>query len=183
MIPMLIPLLETTDAVSNFWSIFITVISSAVTAGIITLISKALDRPKTIAEEDKLKVEAKKVKVETDNLQNEETWRLYKEVKEQYANLKKESDEQIATLKKESGEQMDFLKKQISLHSDTLELQGANFEEQEKTIQKLQSELQTEKTARLKLETIIKKFQQWAVRNQTQLEAAKIEPVPVELYL
>jgi hypothetical protein len=155
------------------------VISSAVTAGIITIVSKILDRPKAAAEEDKLKSEAKKVKVEADNLQNEETWRLYKEVKEQYANLKKESDEQIATLKKESGEQMDFLKKQISLHSDTLELQGANFEAQEGTIQKLQDELKLEKTARLKLETIIKKFQQWAVRNRAEIEAARIEPIPV----
>ena len=176
------PLLDAGVTVStdiNIWSIIIPVFLTALTAAIIALGTKLLDRPKTLAEEDKIKVDAKKTKVEADAIQNEETWKLYEEVKNQYATLKKESDEQIAKLKKESGEQMEFLKKQISIHSDTLELQSANFDTQEETIEQLKTELQTERTARQKLELAIKKFQQWAIKNREKLEAAKIEPIPI----
>jgi flagellar biosynthesis component FlhA len=177
----------------NLWSILLPVVITALTAGAITLGTKFLDRNKNSAEEKKLSAEEKKLlaeadkaKTEKDSLENEEWRKLYAETKSQHADLKKQyedlkiqSDEQIQKLKKESDEQMGFLKKQISIHSDTLELQGANFETQEQTIQELKDEVQAEKTARLKLEAIVKKFQQWAIRNRAELESAKIEPIPV----
>jgi len=177
----------------NLWSILLPVVVTALTAGAITLGTKFLDRNKNSAEEKKLSAEEKKLLAEADkaktekySLENEEWRKLYAETKSQHADLKKQyedlkiqSDEQIQKLKKESDEQMGFLKKQISIHSDTLELQGANFETQEQTIQELKDDVQAEKTARLKLEAIVKKFQQWAIRNRAELEAAKIEPIPV----
>ena len=172
------PLLDTGVTIStevNLWSILLPVIITVLTGGIITLGSKFLDRKKTSAEASKTSAEEKKLRIEADSLENEEWRKLYAETKNQYAQLKKDSDEQIDKLKKESGEQMDFLKKQISIHSDTLELQGSNFEIQEQTIQELKQELEIEKTARLKLETIVRNFRQWVVRNRAQLEEAKIE--------
>lgn len=183
-IPIILDAIGTTTTTDiNIWTIVLPIIVSALTGGLIAIITKLLDRPKTLAEEDKIKVDAKKARAETDAIQNEETWKLYEEVKTQYSNLKKESDDQIEKLKKESGEQMDFLRKQISIHSETLKLQDANFQTQEETIEQLKQELTTERMARQKIELALKKFQQWAIRNKAELEANHIEPVPVEVYL
>lgn len=182
---MLSPILDAGVSVSteiNIWSVILPVVLTALTAGVIALGTKLLDRKKDGAEERKISAEEKKLRVEADSMENEEWRKLYAETKNQYANLKKESEDQIEKLKKESGEQMEFLKKQISIHSDTLELQGSNFEIQEETIQKLKDELQLEKTARQKLELAIKKFQQWAIRNKNEIENAHLEPIPVELF-
>jgi hypothetical protein len=186
MINIVAPLLDATVGVAttdiNVWSIVIPIIVSAITGGLVAIVSKLLDRRKDSAEELKLTAEGKKLKAEADSIENAEWQKLYGETKTQYADLKKESDEKIAELKKESGEQMDFLKKQISIHSDTLELQNANFETQEQTIKQLKEELEIEKTARQRLERLVKKFQQWAVRNKEELERHQIESIPVELY-
>ena len=185
MISAIIPLLDSGISVSteiNIWSIILPVIITALTAATITLGTKLLDRKKTTAEENKISAEEKKLRIEAGSLENEEWRKLYAETKLQYASLKKDSEEQIEKLKKESGEQMDFLKKQISLHSETLDLQQGNFETQEETIQQLKNELEVEKTARLKLETIIKNFRQWVVRNRAQLEEARIELPVLEVY-
>jgi hypothetical protein len=186
------PLLDATSVTStgiSFWNIALSVVVPAITAGVITIASRLLDRRKDNAEErkigaeeKKLLAEADKAKTEKDSIENEEWRKLYAETKTQYSNLKKESDEQIQALKKQSDEQMGFLKKQISMHSDTLEVQSANFETQEQTIQELKEELQTEKTARQKIEIALKKFQQWAIRNRAELEKNHMEPVPVEIY-
>ena len=77
---------------------------------------------------------------------------------------------------------MEFLKKQISIHSETLELQGANFETQEETIQELKEKLDTEISARQKLELVIKKFKDWAIRNKQKIYDAHLEPIPIEIY-
>lgn len=173
----------------NIWSIILPVILTATTAGIIALGTKWLDRDKSTAEQKKILAEEKKLKVEADSLENEEWRKLYvetksqaAEMKSQYADLKKQSDEQIEKLKKESSEQMGFLKKQISIHSDTLEVQGANFEAQEETIQELKDKLETEIIARQKLELIIKKFKDWAIRNKQKIYDAHLEPIPIEIY-
>ena len=180
----IIPLADTITEINLWTSVALPIVASGITALIFGLVTKLLDRSKNNAEERKLTAEEKKLKAETSSIENEEWQRLYAEIKSQYTNLKKDSDEQIQTLKKESEEQMGFLKKQISLHSDTLELQSANFETQEQTIEELKKELEIEKKARLRLETVIKKFQQWAVRNKEALEKHGIEPVPVlETYL
>ena len=178
----IIPLADTVSEI-NIWTYILPIIISAITGALVAAVSKLLDRNKNNAEERKLSAEEKKLKAEASSIENEEWQRLYAEIKSQYTNLKKDSDEQIQTLKKESEEQMGFLKKQISLHSDTLELQAANFETQEQTIEELKKELKVERTARLKLETIIKIFQEWAVRNRAQLEQNHIEPVPVDVYM
>jgi len=173
----------------NIWSIIVPVVLTALTAGLIGVGTKLLDRKKDSAEEKKISAEEKKLlaeadktKIEKDSIENEEWRKLYAETKSQYADLKRQSDEQIEKLKKESGEQMEFLKKQISIHSDTLELQASNFETQEENIQEVRNELQIEKSARQKLEIAIKKFQQWAIRNREELEKNNMEPVPIEIY-
>jgi flagellar biosynthesis component FlhA len=197
---LLAPILDAGIAVAgstiDFWTVALPIIVSALTGGLITIASKLLDRKKNNAEERKLSAEerkylaeADKAKNEADSVENEEWRKLYAETKLQYADLKKQSedqkkqsDEQIERLKKESGEQMDFLKRQISMHSDTLELQSANFETQEETIQELKEELKVERAARIRIEAILKKFQQWAVRNRAELELSKtIEPIPAEV--
>jgi hypothetical protein len=166
----------------SLWSILLPIIITVLTGGLIALGTKFLDRDKTTAEQRKISAEEKKLRVEADSLENEEWRKLYAETKNQYTQLKKDSDEQIEKYKKESGEQMEFLKKQISIHSDTLELQSSNFETQEQVIQELRDEIEIEKTARIKLELIVKKFQQWAVRNKAKIANAQLEPVPVEIY-
>jgi hypothetical protein len=181
MIITLLPLLGTSVAVSteiNLWSIIIPIIITALTSGIISLGTRFLDRNKNKAEEKKLTAEEKKIQAETSHLENSEWQTLFAEMKAQ----KKESDDELALFKRQSEEQMASLKKQVSIHSDTLEVQASNFETQEETIQQLKTQLQEDKIAITKLESIIKKFQQWAVRNRAELELSKtIEPIPAEV--
>ena len=186
------PLLDATSVTStgiSFWNIALSVIVPAITAGLITVASKLLDRRKDTAEERKLTAEEKKLmaeadkaKAEKDSIKSEEWRKLYAETKVQNADSKKQYEEQIEKLKKESTEQMEFLKKQISIHSETLELQGANFETQEETIQELKEKLDTEISARQKLELVIKKFKDWAIRNKQKIYDAHLEPIPIEIY-
>jgi len=73
MINAVIPLVDAIPTSINIWTYVIPIIVSAITGAIVAIGTKILDRPKTLAEEDKIKIEVKKTKVEIDAIQNEET--------------------------------------------------------------------------------------------------------------
>jgi len=165
MIIIMAPLLDSGLSVgTGFWDVALPIIISAITGVLVAVISKLFDRKKAGAETNKISAETEKVKAETDKVSGEtraaesaEWQKLYDEEKNQRGELKKE---------------LDTIKTQVSILTDFLEIQKEEQDELEK-------KLEIEVTARKKLESVIKKFQLWAIRNREKLESAKIEPVPV----
>jgi hypothetical protein len=157
---MLYSLLSDTAPTINIWSFVLPIILSSITAILVVIVTRLFDKSKGRAEEKKLASEAKKLDVETEGLEIDEWRKLYAEIKVQYSELKKEFESKI-----------DTADKQISNLSASVEIQKEITEE-------LQKELATEKLAREKLEAVLKKFHQWAVRNRMKLEEAKIEAIP-----
>jgi chromosome segregation ATPase len=207
MINMPVPLFDVlmdTGTASSMWQYAVPAIISLLTALSVALVTKLLNRTKTNAETRKLDAETRKTETETSSLDAGEWKRLYDEIKIQYSDLKKEIDRTSSDMKLSSSEnkteilknnaemtewkrlydevksqyailkkEADKLKIDIKLISEALDIQKEETAE-------IKEQLRNETSARKRLEGVIKKFQQWAVRNIDQIEAAKIEPVPIE---
>jgi hypothetical protein len=158
---------------------------------------------KLTAEKEKLSAEARKASTEGVVLEAGEWRKLYDEFKGKYEQLKKDSEKSISDLVGRMNdlsdamdiheEMTDELKKQLEtertkhdLEIFALKKKIEKLEElvknQDGTIDGLRIELIQEKQARQRLEKIVIRFQEWAIRNKEQLERASIETPPSELF-